>query len=67
MPFSPMSLVLMAALALLTMTTMAASSSGWGLEHPEKNPPSIREGSVRTGGVRTRRTYFIGGGYRGGK
>ena len=66
MPFSPMSIVTLAFLGLLTLSTMAASSNGWGLEHPEQNPPSIREGSVRTG-VRTRTRYFIGGGYRGGK
>lgn len=66
MLFSPLSFVALAVLGLLTVFTMTASASGWGLEHPERNPPSIREGSVRTG-VRTRTRYFIGGGFRGGK
>lgn len=65
MPFAPLSMAMMAFLGLVTIMTMTASSSGWGLEHPEQNPPSIREGSVHTSVGRTR--YFVGGGYRGGK
>lgn len=45
-----------------------ASSSGFGLASPERNPPSIREGSVRTSsGGRARVHYFTGGGPHGGK
>lgn len=45
-----------------------ASSTGFGLPQPEKNPPSIREESVRISGTGHHRTrYFIGGGIRRGK
>lgn len=45
-----------------------ASWKGVGVQPPEKNPISIREGSTRIrrhGHYRTR--YFVGGGLRGGK
>jgi hypothetical protein len=48
--------------------TVWASRVGLGLPQPEKEPPSIREGSARieqAGHHRTR--YFVGGGILRGK
>ena len=53
----------------LAGTATWASTSGLGVPKPEKEPVSIREGSVRPGAASgyyaTR--YFLGGGSRGGK
>jgi len=46
------------------------SMRGLGVPHPMKKPFSLREGSVRTTGARSRyrrRRYFVGGGMHGGK
>ena len=50
--------------------TYWASYTGAGVPRPEKNPPSIREGSAIRGPLgrghhRTR--FFVGGGLHGGK
>lgn len=56
------------ALFMTTLVAMHASSVGWGVTQPEKNPPSIREGSMRgRSGPYHRSRYFMGGGLRGGK
>ena len=45
-----------------------ASIVGWGLERPEKQPMSIREGSAKIdGGLQVRTRYFVGGGLHSGK
>lgn len=48
--------------------TSYASTKGIGVPQPDKEPPSIREGSVRTTGSGHYRTrYFVGGGLLYGK
>lgn len=55
-------------MSLVTAATVAASSVGFGAPAPEKNPPSIREGSVQDPSSGTSRTrYFMGGGLHRGK
>ncbi len=50
--------------------TYWVSKIGAGVLVPEKNPPSIREGSAIKGPIgrgHHRTAYFVGGGLRGGK
>jgi len=63
----PMLIALTAGMILLTGTAMWAGRAGWGLTKPEKQPISIREGSVRTAGGFYRTRYFVGGGLHRGK
>ena len=59
--------------AILTVSLVAsvwASRAGWGAARPRRNPPSLREESVRQGGSghgRHVNRYFIGGGFIRGK
>jgi len=62
---------LVGGMLFLTAVVTWASTTGVGAPKPEKQPVSIREGSVRhtTGTRRHRRRthYFVGGGHRYGK
>ena len=61
-----MTAVLVLIMIAILGVTAYASRSGWGVPQPDKEPLSIREGSVRTdtGRVRTR-YFFMGGGIEG--
>ena len=65
----PQTWVLGGCLVAASLGSMVASSAGWGVTQATKNPPSIREGSVKGKHGHRRRTsyFFIGGGLRGGK
>lgn len=67
MPLKPQTLAFAFTLILGLILTVEASVAGWGLPHPERDPPSIREGSVRVTRGRRRARYFVGGGIHGGK
>ncbi|MCB9852347.1 MAG: hypothetical protein H6819_04565 [Phycisphaerales bacterium] len=62
---------LMAVMGLVLAGTALASSSGFGVPQPEKQPISIREGSARGNGAnsgsRRYRPVFISGGIFHGK
>ncbi|PIE23017.1 MAG: hypothetical protein CSA62_09815 [Planctomycetota bacterium] len=61
-------IILGAALSTLFVGTLWASNRGVGLPKPKKNPPSIREGSVKNPTTGRRRTrFFVGGGIHRGK
>ena len=61
-------LILGGALSALFAGTLWASSRGLGLPRPQKEPPSIREGSVKDPATGRRRTrFFVGGGIHRGK
>lgn len=47
--------------------TFHAAANGVGIAQPSKNPPSIREGSVKGTSSSMRTRFFVGGGLRGGK
>lgn len=67
MSSAPTLVSILAGLGVLFVTTSLASTNGWGLDAPERNPPSVREGSHRVRHGRRPARYFIGGGHRGGK
>lgn len=54
--------------ATLIVSTWA-SYAGWSAPVPEKEPPSIREGSAKGGAAhgRSGTRFFIGGGHLAGK
>lgn len=54
------------AVALLGLASWAGST-GFGLPNPDREPPSIREGSSRPAGMVGRPRYFAGGGIHSGK
>ena len=60
-------MILVGAMVFLSGMSLWAGYRGWWLPKPESDPPSIREGSVRTPDGKTRTRYFIGGGFVGGK
>ncbi|MFW5751177.1 MAG: hypothetical protein ACOCZK_05970 [Planctomycetota bacterium] len=70
MRIAPSSLVFLGVVGAGSVFAMVASSRGWGLPRPARQPVSVREGSVRgasTSGSHYRSRYFIGGGFHGGK
>lgn len=61
--------ILVGGMTAVTAGTIFMSRTGVGLEQPYKEPISIREQSAHghSSGSTHRRSYFVGGGYRGGK